>query len=46
VSTAVLGYLIFDEVLTPTQLLGMALTVTGVAIINRGRGTRAGTDPD
>jgi len=35
VGTAILGYLIFDEVLTTTQILGVALTVTGVAIINR-----------
>lgn len=38
VSTAFLGYLIFDEVLTLTQMLGVALTVAGVAIINRGNG--------
>jgi len=35
VGTAIFGYLIFDEVLTLTQMLGIALTVTGVAIINR-----------
>lgn len=35
VGTAIFGYLIFDEVLTLTQILGVALTVTGVAIINR-----------
>lgn len=35
VSTAVLGYLIFDEVLTLWQILGVALTVAGVAIIHR-----------
>jgi len=35
VGTAIFGYLIFDEVLTLTQMLGVALTVTGVAIINR-----------
>lgn len=35
VGTAILGYLIFDEVLTLTQMLGIALTVAGVAIINR-----------
>lgn len=35
VGTAIMGYLIFDEVLTLTQILGVALTVAGVAIINR-----------
>lgn len=35
VGTAVLGYLIFDEVLTLTQMFGVALTAAGVAIINR-----------
>lgn len=35
VGTAILGYLIFDEVLTVTQIVGVALTATGVAIINR-----------
>jgi drug/metabolite transporter (DMT)-like permease len=35
VSTAVLGYLFFGEVLTPIQILGVALTVAGVAIINQ-----------
>lgn len=35
VGTAILGYLVFDEVLTVTQMLGVALTVTGVAIIHR-----------
>lgn len=35
VGTAILGYLIFDEVLTLIQILGIALTAAGVAIINR-----------
>lgn len=35
VSTALLGYLILDEVLTLVQMLGIALTAVGVAIINR-----------
>jgi len=41
VGTAFFGYLVFDEVLTATQVLGVALTVTGVAIINR----RIAADP-
>jgi len=41
VGTAILGYLIFDEVLTPMQVLGIAVTATGVAIINRPAGARA-----
>ncbi len=35
VGAALLGYLMFDEVLTVIQVLGIVLTVTGVAIINR-----------
>lgn len=35
VGTAIMGYLMFDEVLTLVQILGVALTVAGVAIINR-----------
>jgi len=35
VGTAILGYLVFEEVLTATQILGIAVTVTGVATINR-----------
>ncbi|HSH43970.1 MAG TPA: DMT family transporter [Arenicellales bacterium] len=35
VGTAIMGYLFFDEVLTPAQILGIVLTVIGVAIINR-----------
>lgn len=40
VGTAIMGYLIFDEVLTLVQILGVALTVAGVAIINRKVNTR------
>lgn len=40
VGTAILGYLIFDEVLTLVQILGVVLTVAGVAIINRKVNTR------
>lgn len=41
VSTAILGYLVFGEVLTLTQMLGVAITVAGVAIINRGGNPRS-----
>ena len=41
IGTAILGYLIFDEVLTPVQILGIVLTATGVAIINRKTGVGA-----
>ncbi|MFZ0486056.1 MAG: DMT family transporter [Arenicellales bacterium] len=41
VGTAVLGYLMFGEVLTLVQILGIALTATGVAIINSRPGARA-----
>lgn len=34
VSTAILGYLLFGEALDTVQLLGIALTASGVAIIN------------
>jgi len=41
VGTAVLGYLMFGEVLTLVQILGIALTAAGVAIINSRSGARA-----
>lgn len=41
VGTAILGYLMFDEVLTLVQMLGIALTAAGVAIINSRRSLRA-----
>jgi drug/metabolite transporter (DMT)-like permease len=41
VGTAILGYLMFGEALTPVQILGIALTASGVAIINSGNTRRA-----
>lgn len=40
VGTAILGYLMFGEVLTFVQILGVALTAAGVAIINSARDAR------
>jgi drug/metabolite transporter (DMT)-like permease len=33
---AVEGYLLFDEILSPMALLGMGITVIGVALVTRG----------
>jgi len=32
--TAVMAYFLFDETLSPLALLGMAITVAGVAMVN------------
>jgi len=45
VGTSILGYLIFDEVLTLTQMLGIALTAAGVAVINRRTGVQQPARP-
>lgn len=36
VMTAVLGYVVFDEALGPTRLIGIALVVAGVILVGRG----------
>ena len=35
VMTAALGYVVFDEALGPTRLIGIALVVTGVILVGR-----------
>lgn len=41
IGTAILGYLMFGEVLTPVQIVGIVVTAVGVAIINSRAGKRA-----
>ena len=35
VMTAALGYLVFDEALGPTRLIGIALVIAGVVLVGR-----------